>query len=68
MLTTNTASAGLPQTYLRLRLECESLLRIAEDMDRFARSEEGFSTSQHFEALKIKFQHQFDSIVALRNL
>lgn len=65
--TTNTASAGLPGTYTALRIECESLLKIAKELESKALGNGTFSEDPEFVKLKDRYREQHQSLISLLN-
>lgn len=55
MVTTNTASHRLPQTYIQLAEECAKLLKIAEKLAHIARNNNAFSDDAEFQKLRTEF-------------
>jgi hypothetical protein len=68
MITTNTASASLPATYVKMREKCEQLLEIAEQLERISGEKELFFNDPEFEELKNKYNTQFGCLSSFTNL
>jgi siroheme synthase (precorrin-2 oxidase/ferrochelatase) len=59
MVTTNTASHRLAQTYTELRDECETLLKLAEQLAAIARDKgSNFNDDADFQKLKSEFRQK----------
>jgi len=59
MVATNTASHRLPQTYIELRDECETLLKFAEQLAAIARDKgNDFNDDADFQKLKKEFRQK----------
>ena len=68
MYTTNSASGRLAETYVTLRAECESLLRLAKSLEGMALQDATFSENPTFQDLKGKFREQMQSVLSLASV
>ena len=65
MYTTNTASKGLPMTYIQRRAECEKLLEIAKKIKSIVTSKTSFQDDPAFETLENEYK---EKLLCLRSL
>jgi hypothetical protein len=64
-MVTNLASSSLPVTYVRMRVECEKLLKIARQIESIALFKSNFNDDTDFMALKDEFAKVLQEVMPL---
>jgi hypothetical protein len=64
-MVTNLASSSLPVTYVRMRVECEKLLKIAKQIESIALSKSNFNDDTDFMGLKDEFARVLQEVIPL---
>ncbi|MGA2637241.1 hypothetical protein [Methylocella sp.] len=63
VMTTNTASASMPATYVKQREKCEKLLKLAKELEQFARARpDNFLDDRQFRTLLAEFHEQYKAV------
>jgi hypothetical protein len=62
-MSTNEPLPRIDMNYFTLRMECEKLLKIAEQLEGLANSNTAFATDPQFDEIKKLFREQYQSMV-----
>lgn len=62
---TNSATAGMPATYVRRRQECEKLSELARRIELIANRSDSFLEDPEFQALANDYQAQLREVLTL---
>jgi hypothetical protein len=65
MHTTNTATPGIPATYVQRRQECEKLTELAQKLELIANRSGSFLDDPEFQALSAAYQIQLREVHSL---